>query len=112
MLSWWVSASSSVKTPSRRCASLLRIIIRAIPSLSTRVPWWGAQKSGCSLFVRKIEYLAWREIDDASHLAMAKKEILPRILENELLRQVRREVLLNPGPATTTDSVKYAQVVR
>ncbi|MGB4407780.1 MAG: 2-aminoethylphosphonate--pyruvate transaminase [Sphaerochaeta sp.] len=70
----------------------------------------GAQKSGCSLFVRKIEYLAWREIDDATHLAMAKKEVLPRIIENELLRQVRREVLLNPGPATTTDSVKYAQV--
>ena len=29
--------------------------------------------------------------------------------QNELPR-VRREVLLNPGPATTTDSVKYAQV--
>jgi 2-aminoethylphosphonate-pyruvate transaminase len=26
------------------------------------------------------------------------------------LSRVRREVLLNPGPATTTDSVKYAQV--
>lgn len=70
----------------------------------------GAQQSGHNLFVRKIEYLAWREIDDASHLAMAKQEVLPRILENEQLRQVRREVLLNPGPATTTDSVKYAQV--
>ena len=28
----------------------------------------------------------------------------------EKLPKVRREVLLNPGPATTTDSVKYAQV--
>jgi 2-aminoethylphosphonate-pyruvate transaminase len=26
------------------------------------------------------------------------------------LKKIRREVLLNPGPATTTDSVKYAQV--
>ena len=26
------------------------------------------------------------------------------------LPKIRREVLLNPGPATTTDSVKYAQV--
>lgn len=30
------------------------------------------------------------------------------LLEN--LPKIRREVLLNPGPATTTDSVKYAQV--
>lgn len=58
----------------------------------------------------KIEHLAWREIDDESHLEMAIKEVYPRIKENEILRSVRREVLLNPGPATTTDSVKYAQV--
>ena len=25
--------------------------------------------------------------------------------------KVKRNVLLNPGPATTTDTVKYAQVV-
>jgi len=62
------------------------------------------------VFIRKIEYYAWREIDDESHLEMAQKDILPRILENESLRQIRREVLLNPGPATTSDSVKYAQV--
>jgi len=62
------------------------------------------------VFIRKIEYYAWREIDDESHLEMARREILPRIQENESLRQVRREVLLNPGPATTSDSVKYAQV--
>ena len=29
----------------------------------------------------------------------------------EVLRPIKRNVLLNPGPATTTDSVKYAQVV-
>jgi 2-aminoethylphosphonate-pyruvate transaminase len=62
------------------------------------------------VFIRKIEYYAWREIDDESHLEMAQREILPRIQENESLRQIRREVLLNPGPATTSDSVKYAQV--
>jgi 2-aminoethylphosphonate-pyruvate transaminase len=62
------------------------------------------------IHVRKIEYYAWREIDDEDHLAMARDAIFPRILENESLRAVRREVLLNPGPATTTDSVKYAQV--
>ncbi|QQO09626.1 2-aminoethylphosphonate aminotransferase [Breznakiella homolactica] len=60
--------------------------------------------------VRKIEYYPWREIDDESHFTMAVNEVYPRIRESESLRMVRREVLLNPGPATTTDSVKYAQV--
>jgi len=63
-----------------------------------------------AVFVRKIEYYSWREIDDDNHLKIAETEILPRILENESLREIRREVLLNPGPATTSDSVKYAQV--
>ena len=62
------------------------------------------------VFIRKVEYYAWREIDDDSHLEIAQNEILPLIKENESLRQIRREVLLNPGPATTSDSVKYAQV--
>jgi 2-aminoethylphosphonate-pyruvate transaminase len=61
------------------------------------------------IFIRKAEYYLWREIDDDSHLVMAEK-IYPQIAEAESLRRVRREVLLNPGPATTSDSVKYAQV--
>ena len=61
------------------------------------------------IFIRTIEPYLWREIDDASHLAMAEA-LYPRIQEAESLRNIRREVLLNPGPATTTDSVKYAQV--
>ena len=63
-----------------------------------------------TIAVKKIEYYVWREIDDEDHLAMAVNDIYPHIVENESLRNVRREVLLNPGPATTTDSVKYAQV--
>ncbi|MDR2491728.1 MAG: 2-aminoethylphosphonate--pyruvate transaminase, partial [Spirochaetaceae bacterium] len=62
------------------------------------------------VYVRKIEHFAWREIDTEEHLALAEKITLPRILENEANRRVRREVLLNPGPATTSDAVKYAQV--
>jgi 2-aminoethylphosphonate-pyruvate transaminase len=61
------------------------------------------------VFFCKIEYYAWREIDDENHLEIAQRDIMPRILENESLRQIRREILLNPGPATTSDSVKYAQ---
>jgi 2-aminoethylphosphonate-pyruvate transaminase len=59
--------------------------------------------------IRKIEYYLWREIDDENHLVMAEN-IYPQIAEAESLRRVRREVLLNPGPATTSDGVKYAQV--
>jgi aspartate aminotransferase-like enzyme len=29
----------------------------------------------------------------------------------EVVKPVKRNVLLNPGPATTSDTVKYAQVV-
>ncbi len=80
-----------------------------MPKMEYEAALVGAQGMGEHLYIRKVEYLTWREIDDASHLEMATKHILPRIMENESLRQVRREVLLNPGPATTTDSVKYAQ---
>lgn len=62
------------------------------------------------IHVRKIESYAWREIDDKSHLEMARNYILPKIKENEMLRSIKRNILLNPGPATTTDSVKFAQV--
>ena len=29
----------------------------------------------------------------------------------EVIKPIKRNILLNPGPATTTDTVKYAQVV-
>lgn len=67
--------------------------------------------AGEDIFVRKIEHYAWTEIDDEAMLSRAMGEIYPRIKENESLHEIRREVLLNPGPSTTTDSVKYAQVV-
>lgn len=64
-----------------------------------------------NIYVKKIEYYAWTEIDDETMLTRALKEIYPKIKENEEIHSIRREVLLNPGPATTSDSVKYAQVV-
>jgi 2-aminoethylphosphonate-pyruvate transaminase len=74
----------------------------------TAMAW--ASSSGEGIFIRKLEYYLWREIDDESHFVMARDIVYPRILEAESLRSIRREVLLNPGPATTSDSVKYAQV--
>ncbi len=66
---------------------------------------------GEPVYVHKVEWYAWTEIDDESMLDRAMTQIWPRIKENESLQAIRREVLLNPGPSTTTDSVKYAQVV-
>ncbi len=69
-----------------------------------------ASEPGDKIGILKQNDYAWREIDDESHLAMAAEKVFPVILQREAERAVRREVLLNPGPATTTDSVKYSQV--
>lgn len=78
----------------------------------TALSAYSNSKAGTSerVYVRKIEDYAWKEIDDETHLQSAVQEVYPRIQERELLRRPRREVLLNPGPATTTDSVKMSQV--
>ncbi|MBI4429421.1 MAG: phosphocholine cytidylyltransferase family protein, partial [Ignavibacteriales bacterium] len=69
--------------------------------------------------VEKIEFefvedFAWCEIDDAQHLERSKNVVYPRVCERDSqvswYRKTDREVLLNPGPATTTDSVKYAMI--
>ena len=62
------------------------------------------------IYVNKIEHYVWAEIDDKRMFDRAVNEIFPHIIENEKLHKVKREILLNPGPSTTTDSVKYAQV--
>lgn len=63
-----------------------------------------------TIAIRVLSDYAWREIDDEGHLAMAESDVFPIITEREGQRAIRREVLLNPGPATTTDSVKRSQV--
>lgn len=60
-------------------------------------------------FVKKIENLIWCEIDDEEHLNRALTKILPKIKAKKM--NIKRNILLNPGPATTTDTVKLAQVV-
>ena len=81
-----------------------------IPRMEYEVAMSGVSSGGHPIGIRKIEFYTWCEIDDENHLKRAVEQIYPRIEENESLRGIRREVLLNPGPATTTDSVKYAQV--
>lgn len=61
-----------------------------------------------NIFVHKIPQYTWCEIDNEEHLEFARKTIYPRI---QLLRDLpKREILLNPGPATTSTAVKYAQI--
>ncbi len=62
-------------------------------------------------YIKKIDDYSWCEIDDENHLERARSKIYPLICDKEAFLSVKRNVLLNPGPATTTDSVKYAQVV-
>lgn len=82
----------------------------AQPKMEYEVAMTHVSTNGHPIHVRKVEYYAWCEIDDESHLKRCLEKVYPRVRENEECRSVRREVLLNPGPATTTDSVKYAQV--
>ncbi|MDR3192286.1 MAG: phosphocholine cytidylyltransferase family protein, partial [Treponema sp.] len=44
-----------------------------------------AAGAGGRIFIRKIEYLLWREIDDENHLAAARDLVYPRIAEAEKL---------------------------
>jgi 2-aminoethylphosphonate-pyruvate transaminase len=65
-----------------------------------------------NLYVHKLYNFSWCEIDDEHHLFRAKHYIYPMIkIKEKDVFPVKRNILLNPGPATTTDTVKYAQVV-
>ncbi|MEH7331960.1 2-aminoethylphosphonate--pyruvate transaminase [Neobacillus drentensis] len=64
------------------------------------------------LYVDKLDNLIWCEIDNETHLLRAKQFIYPMIkMKEKNFPPVKRNILLNPGPATTTDTVKFAQVV-
>ncbi|ASR48227.1 2-aminoethylphosphonate--pyruvate transaminase [Paenibacillus kribbensis] len=63
--------------------------------------------------VKKIEKFTWCEIDTEEHLQRAKEVIYPKLKQPaaHLSLPIKRNILLNPGPATTTDTVKLAQIV-
>lgn len=64
------------------------------------------------LYIKKMDHLVWCEVDDENHWARAVSFIYPLIKAREHVQTpITRNLLLNPGPATTTDSVKYAQVI-
>ena len=80
------------------------------PKMEYEVAMSYVSSNGDGIYIRKVEHYVWCEIDFEEHLIRAREKIYPHIKENEGIRSVRREVLLNPGPATTTDSVKYSQI--
>ncbi|MEK5376512.1 2-aminoethylphosphonate aminotransferase [Paenibacillus sp. FSL P2-0173] len=68
---------------------------------------------GKLISVKKIEKFIWCEIDTEEHLQRAREVIYPKLKQPaaHLLLPIKRNILLNPGPATTTDTVKLAQIV-
>lgn len=65
-----------------------------------------------NVFVHKQDDLVWCEVDNEHHWLRAVNIIYPLIKAKENVPvAIKRNILLNPGPATTSDSVKYAQVV-
>ncbi|MCL1928177.1 MAG: 2-aminoethylphosphonate--pyruvate transaminase [Treponema sp.] len=67
-------------------------------------------RAAAGAVLHKSGILHWHRIHSNEHREAVEHDVLPKIKEADNLRKVRREVLLNPGPATTSDSVKYAQV--
>jgi 2-aminoethylphosphonate-pyruvate transaminase len=81
------------------------------PTLDYEYALVGISKN-MNIYVHKLNNFAWCEIDDEHQLLRAKHYIYPIIKAKEtVVLPVKRNILLNPGPATTTDTVKYAQVV-
>lgn len=50
------------------------------------------------------------EIDTHDHYEIAKR-LFPSIKHNDAIKHHERTILLNPGPATLSNNVKYAQIV-
>lgn len=67
-----------------------------------------------AIYYHCLENLAWSEIDDEQQVSRALNDVHPLIQRRDSetvhSKHVERRVLLNPGPATTTDTVKYALV--
>ncbi|WP_343032844.1 NTP transferase domain-containing protein [Cytobacillus depressus] len=64
------------------------------------------------IYVHKLDGIVWCEVDDEQHWTRAVHIVYPLIQAREkAISPIKRNILLNPGPATTTDTIKYAQVV-
>jgi 2-aminoethylphosphonate-pyruvate transaminase len=83
-----------------------------MPNMDYEAALTGIAQKEVNLFVHKVRQLAWCEVDDEFHWQRANEIIYPIIRAHEAEScTVKRNILLNPGPATTTNSVKLAQIV-
>ncbi|MCO4761850.1 MAG: 2-aminoethylphosphonate--pyruvate transaminase [Myxococcales bacterium] len=65
-----------------------------------------------AIALSRVDDLRWGEIDDPSHYRRVVTQLWPEIARHEQLAGApTRAVLLNPGPATTTDTVKRAMMM-
>jgi 2-aminoethylphosphonate-pyruvate transaminase len=87
-------------------------MISILPKMDYEDALAGIAQKEVNLFVHKVRQLAWCEVDDEFHWQRAIEVIYPIIQAHEAESvTVKRNILLNPGPATTTNSVKLAQIV-
>lgn len=84
-------------------------VFKVKPTIDYEYALVGVSKD-INLYVYKASGVAWCEVDEEDHWKRAVDVIYPMIKAREMA-PVKRNILLNPGPATTTDTVKYAQVV-
>lgn len=71
--------------------------------------------SGSEIGYDLLDDLAWIEVDTPEHFEKAERRMYPLVQQRDrqlrIDKRVSRTILLNPGPATTTESVKFATVV-
>ena len=61
--------------------------------------------------VEVVPDLLWGEVDYESHYHRLVDEVVPELARRSAAPRFERRVLLNPGPATTSDTVKQALVM-
>jgi len=64
-----------------------------------------------AIHYQRLDNLAWIEIDDENHLSRAREKIYPLVAQRDagivVPKSVERPIVLTPGPAATTDVLKY-----
>jgi len=95
----------------RKMCNFAELTFPRYPNLDYEQALVGIAKE-VELEVLKLEQAAWCKVNNEDHWERAIKIVYPIIkLREQSPFQVKRNILLNPGPATTTDTVKFAQII-
>lgn len=101
------------------CGYMKSIYIHSLEELESSIRAWKHTRGLTFLYMRiskgsseKLGRPKIKPYEVKERLQTFVRNNLSNFTEGEgIMRIVKRNILLNPGPATTTDSVKYAQVV-